>query len=290
MKKYLLITLSLAMLIGFVVPVQASDKSIVKIGSDVRVEEDMRIEDAVAIGGSVYVDGVVDGDAVAIGGTIYLGDSAVVHGDAVTVGGRIEEAEGAMIYGSTVDVSSINIDSFFDNMDFSHDFRGFPRAFKFISVIGLFALVILLSLIMPKELNKISTVVKNEPLQMFLYGLLGVILIIPIALMLVISVIGIALIPLEILAVFLASLIGYIAVAVLIGERILNALNNDDPNVIISAILGVLLLWLIGLIPFVGGLVKVIVCIIGFGAVIIAVARRNRKTEELVIEEVAEEK
>jgi len=290
MKKYLPVTLSLAMIIGFVVPVQASDKSIVKIGSDVRVEEDMRIEDAVAVGGSVYVDGIVDGDAVAIGGTIYLGDSAVVHGDAVTVGGRIEETEGAMIYGSTVDVSAINIDSIFDDMDLSHDFRGFPRAFKFISVIGLFALVIFLSLIMPKELNKISTIVKNEPLQMFLFGLLGVILIVPIALMLIISIIGIALIPLEILAVFLASLIGYIAVAILIGERILNALNNEDPNIIISAILGVLLLWLVGLIPFVGGFVKMIVCIMGFGTVIIAIARRNRKSEELVIEEITAKK
>ena len=290
MKKYMIMMLSLAILIGFASPVQASDKSIVKIGSDVRVEVDERVDDAVAVGGSVYVDGIVDGDAVAVGGKVYLGEEAVIHGDAVTVGGSVEQADGAMIYGTTVDVSSINFGNIFDDIDFVHDFRGVPRAFKFISIIGLFALVVLLSLIMPNELGKISSIVKNEPLQMFLYGLLGVILIVPLALMLLISVIGIALIPLEILAVFLASLIGYIAVATLIGQRILNAMNNDDPNIIISAILGVLLLWLIGLIPFVGGFVKFIVCIMGFGAVIIAVARRNRKTEELVIEEATEEK
>jgi cation transport ATPase len=133
-------------------------------------------------------------------------------------------------------------------------------------------------------LGKVATIVKNEPVIMFLYGLLGVILIVPIALMLVISIIGIALIPIELLAFFLAALIGYIAVAIIIGKKILRALKNDDPNVVLSAVLGVLLLWLVGLIPFVGGIVKGIACITGLGAVIIAVARRNKKTEDLVVE------
>jgi hypothetical protein len=284
MKKYLPIILSLIVLIGFVGTLQASDKSIVKIGSDVRVEEDMRIEDAVAVGGSVYVEGIVDGDAVAVGGTVHLGENAVVHGDAVTIGGSVVEAEGAMIYGTTVDVSSINFDDIFDGKDFMNGFHGIPRGLRFIPLIGLFALVLLLTILMPKELGKVATIVKNEPVIMFLYGLLGVILIVPIALMLVISIIGIALIPIEMLAVFLASLIGYIAVAIIIGKKILRALKNDDPNIILSAVLGVLLLWLVGLIPFAGGFVKGIACITGLGAVIIAVARRNKKTEDLVVE------
>ena len=86
---------------------------------------------------------------------------------------------------------------------------------------------------------------------MFLYGLLGIILVVPLAIMLAISIIGIALIPLEILAVFLAALIGYLAVAIIIGRRVLRALKKDNPAIILSAILGILILWFIGLIPII---------------------------------------
>jgi hypothetical protein len=130
----------------------------------------------------------------------------------------------------------------------------------------------------------VASNIKNEPIMMFLWGIFGIILIVPLAVMLAISIIGIALIPLEILAVFLATLIGYIAVAIFIGKKLLTALNKDNPAVILSAILGVLILWLIGLIPIFGGIVKAIAVIIGFGAVIIAVAKRNKKKDELVIE------
>lgn len=280
-----LFVLAMALLVGFSSPLQAGNKSIVKVGSDVRIEEDMRIEDAVAIGGSVYIDGIIDGDAVAVGGTVHLGETAIIHGDVVTVGGSINKAKGAIVYGSTVDVSAVNFENIFDNMNFTPDFPGIPRGIRFIPVIGLIALAALFAVLMPKELNKVASIAKNEPVVMFMWGLLGAILIVPLAIMLLISIVGIALIPLEILAVFLASLIGYIAVSILVGKRILRAMKNDDPNIILSALIGILLLWLVGLIPFFGTLVKVMACTIGFGAVIIAVARRNRREEELTIAE-----
>jgi uncharacterized membrane protein YfcA len=123
---------------------------------------------------------------------------------------------------------------------------------------------------------------------MFLYGLLGVVLIVPMTVMLAISIVGIALIPIEILAIFLGLLIGFIAVAIFIGKKILRAFKNDNPSIVLSALLGIVLLWLIGLIPFFGFLVKIFAFIMGFGAVIIAVARRNRK-KEIVIEPVSAE-
>ena len=284
MKKYIQLILTIVLFAGLTSGLLASDRSIIKIGSDVHIEKDMRVEDAVAVGGSVYVDGIVDGDAVAVGGTIHLGEESIIHGDAVTVGGTIEKAEGAMIYGTTVDVGSFDFENIFAGKHFFGGHRGIPKVFTIIPLIGLFALVLLLSVLIPAELGTVASNIKNEPIIMFLWGMLGVILIVPLAVMLAISIIGIALIPLEVLAVFLASLIGYIAVAIIIGKKLLRALNKDNPSVILSAILGVLILWLVGLIPIFGSIVKAIAWIIGFGAVIIAVARRNKKTEEIVIE------
>ncbi len=284
MKKYIQLILSTAIFFGFTNSLLAGDRSIIKIGSDVHIENDMRVEDAVAVGGSVYVDGIVEGDAVALGGTIHLGEEAIVHGDVVTVGGTIDQAEGAMIYGTTVDVGAFDFKNIFEGKHFFWGHRGIPKFFTIIPLIGLFALVLLLSILIPTELSTVASNIKNEPIVMFLWGVLGIILIVPLAIMLAVSIIGIALIPLELLAVFLASLIGYIAVAIMIGKKLLKALNNDNPSIILSAILGVLILWFIGLIPIFGGIVKAIAWIIGFGAVIMAVARRNKKTKEIVIE------
>lgn len=289
MKKHIQLILTLVLFAGLTSGLLASDRSIVKIGSDVRVEKDERVDDAVAVGGSVYIDGIVDGDAVAVGGTVHLGEEAIVHGDAVTVGGTIDEAEGAMIYGTTVDVGSFDFGNIFEGKHFFDGHKGIPKVFTIIPLIGCLALVLLLSVLIPTELGTVATNIKNEPIIMFLWGLLGIILIVPLAVMLAISIIGIVLIPIELLAVFLASLIGYIAVAIIIGKKILRALNNENPSVILSAILGVLALWLVGLIPIFGSLVKAIAGIIGFGAVIIAVARRNKKKDELVIEPVLAE-
>ncbi len=267
MKKYIQLILTIVLFAGLTSGLLASDRSVIKIGSDVHVEKDMRVEDAVAVGGSVYVDGIVDGDAVAVGGTIHLSEEAIIHGDAVTIGGTIDKAEGAMIYGTTVDVGSFNFENIFAGKHFLSGHRGIPKVFTIIPLIGLFALVLLLSILIPTELSTVAANIKNEPIIMFLWGILGIILIVPLAVMLAISIIGIVLIPIEVLAVFLALLIGYIAVAIIIGKKLLRALNKDNPAVILSAILGVLILWLVGLIPIFGSIVKAIAWIIGFGAV-----------------------
>jgi hypothetical protein len=284
MKKYIQLILPIVIFFGFTNSLLAGNRSIIKIGSDVHIENDMRVENAVSIGGSVYVEGIVEGDAVAVGGTIHLGEEAIIHGDAVTIGGTIDKAEGAMIYGTIVDVGTFDFENIFDGKHFFSGHRGIPKFFMIIPLIGLFALVLLLSILIPTELSTVASNIKNEPIVMFLWGVLGIILIVPLAIMLAVSIIGIALIPLEILAVFLASLIGYIAVAIIIGKKLLKALNNDIPSIILSAILGVLILWLVGLIPIFGSIVKVIAWILGFGAVIMAVARRNKKMGEIIIE------
>ncbi|MEE8478477.1 MAG: hypothetical protein V3S42_00570 [Candidatus Neomarinimicrobiota bacterium] len=284
MKKSIQLILSIILFIGITSGLLASDRSVIKIGSDVHIDKDMRVEDAVAIGGSVYIDGILDGDAVAIGGTIHLGEEAIIHGDAVTVGGDIHQAEGSMIYGDIVDVGAFDFENIFEGKNFFGGHRSISRGLKFIPLIGLIALALLIAVLIPTELGTVTNNIKNEPIIMFLYGLLGIVLIVPLAIMLAISIIGIALIPIEILAVFLASLIGYLAVAIIIGKRVLRAFKKDNPAVILSAILGVLILWFIGLIPIFGCIVKAIAYIVGFGAVIMAVARRNKKMEEIVIE------
>jgi len=283
MKKYLSILFTIVFFVGFTTELIANDRSIVKIGSEIRVERDERVDDAVAIGRDVYIDGIVDGDAVSIGGTIHLGEEAIVHGDVVTVGGSLERAEGAKVFGSTVDVGSFDISSVIDGSNFFHGYHGIPRVFKIIPFLGLIALVLLFAVLIPNELKSIANYISDEPLKIFLYGLLGAILIVPLIILLAISIIGIVLIPFVVIAIILALIIGYIAVAIIIGKKILQALNKESPALMLSALLGILVLWLIGFIPFFGSLVKCIATIFGFGAVIMAVAMHRKRKKEVVV-------
>jgi hypothetical protein len=92
-------------------------------------------------------------------------------------------------------------------------------------------------------------------------------LIVPIAVLLAISIVGIVLIPLEVLLVALALLIGYISSAIFIGNKIFAAAKKQAIP-FLSALLGILVLFLIGFIPVAGVIAKSVFLIAGFGAVV----------------------
>ena len=90
----------------------------------------------------------------------------------------------------------------------------------------------------------------------------------PIAALLAISIIGILLIPLEILLVALAFIIGYIASAIFIGQNILLSFKKVSTHLFVDAIIGILILFVVGLVPIVGQVVKILFLVAGFGAVV----------------------
>ncbi|MDD5170784.1 MAG: hypothetical protein PHN75_18350, partial [Syntrophales bacterium] len=102
-----------------------------------------------------------------------------------------------------------------------------------------------------------------------LWGILGLIVVVPLAILLTISVIGIVLIPLEIILVVCASLLGLIAVSRLIGEKAyLLFFRRSDQHMIRQTFWGLVIIWLIGWIPVIGWMIKVIAITVGLGAVI----------------------
>ena len=88
------------------------------------------------------------------------------------------------------------------------------------------------------------------------------------AIFLVISVVGIPLIALEIFLVGIAFLVGYIAIAQLIGDKIAALMKRPALSVIWLTVMGLLALWFIGWVPFLGSLVKAVVIVLGFGGVL----------------------
>ena len=266
MKKwYLVIALSLPLaLFPFGI---ANAKGKVRIGGDIVVEEGTQVKDAVAVGGSVTVNGNVRDSAVAVGGSVILGPGAVIGKDVVSIGGAVKQAPGSKIHGDIVELNVPGISAIIPFF-FEETSASWFWTFKIASLLGFLALAMLLVAVMPKPFNLITAYMQQNLGKITLIGILGMIVLIPLTLFLAISVIGIPLIAVEVLIAGIAFLVGYIAMAQLIGDRIAALIKRPALNVIWLTVLGLLALWLIGWIPLLGSLVKAAVIVLGFGGVL----------------------
>ena len=131
--------------------------------------------------------------------------------------------------------------------------------------------------VQPKPFNLISNNVKQNLGKIILWGILGLVLLIPLAIFLAISVIGIPLIALEVFFVGIAFLVGYIAIAQLIGDKIAALMKRPALGVIWLTVMGLLALWLIGWVPFLGSLIKGIVIVLGFGGVLLTLFTSRKR-------------
>ncbi|MHB9155213.1 MAG: hypothetical protein ACYC5N_05900 [Endomicrobiales bacterium] len=240
-------------------------------GGNLVVEEGVKVRDAVVIGGSVTVRGTVEHDAVAVGGSVLLQETARVGNSAVAVGGRVVRSSGSFVGGDVVEITRMA------------PFAGSPGGFwKFFLVLGLLAfigflaLALLVTALFPRQVNTVASVIACMPWRAALWGAAGTVLVIPLAILLAVSVVGIALIPLEMALVFAAAVFGYIAAAALAGRKVLAAVRTQHSALIVETLLGVVLLALVGMVPVVGWLVTVVAFLLGFGGVLAALFDRKK--------------
>ncbi|MGD8948232.1 MAG: hypothetical protein PVI62_16325, partial [Desulfobacterales bacterium] len=122
--------------------------------------------------------------------------------------------------------------------------------------------------LVPKPFNLIIENVQQNLGKIILWGILGLVVLIPLAVFLAISVVGIPLIAMEVVLAGIAFLVGYIAIAQLIGDKIAALMKRPALNVIWPTVMGLLALWLIGWVPLLGSLVQAMAVLLGFGGVL----------------------
>jgi len=261
----------LGLLLGPAVAVATEVKSIVKIGNDVTIEADQKVHNVVVIGGQITISGAVDNNVVAVGGSVVLTKTAVVGGNVVSLGGIIVSARDSQIVGTTTEINSSNL---FETLTtaLSAEWEGWSWIFAIISL-SIFLVILVLALLivalLPKPVRTIAEAIGENTFKVALTGLLGLVLIAPLALLLTISVVGIALIPLEVIVVVCSVLLGFIAVGQLIGKKVLKLFHRSNPSMLRETFWGLIILWLIGWIPYIGWMVKAIALVIGLGAALI---------------------
>jgi len=278
MRKYYRLTAVIFVILLFpLVSAYARDK--VRIGGNVVVEKGTEVNDAVAVGGSVTVNGRVRDSAVAVGGSVTLGPDAVIGKDVVSIGGAVKQAQGSKIHGDIVELNipgvSALIPFFLEDTSSSWFWT-----FKIASLFGFLAFAVLLVAIMPKSFDLITDNVQQNFGKVILWAILGLVVLVPLAFFLLISVVGIPLIALEVLLAGIAFIVGYIAIAQLIGDKIAALMKRPALSVIWLTVVGLLALWLIGWVPVLGSIVKFLAIVLGFGGVL-ATLFTSRKNVQL---------
>jgi len=245
---------------------ESENESVLKVGGNIEIPVGVEVKSAVAIGGSVTVYGRVAEDVVAIGGSVYLKETAIVDGNAVSIGGKIDTSPGAVVRGDLSTIAfpgEVSISGLFSR---SGILRGLAF-FNFLSFLGFLVLTVILVALFTPHLGKISAAVEKQGWRNFLVGLIVMLLFIPVIVMLAVSIMGIVLIPIWMILVIAGAIIGYIGVSHYIGKRILYLLKVVGKPMVVETLLGVIVLYVVGFIPFLGFLIKCLVGCCGLGGV-----------------------
>ena len=275
MKKNIILVLVSILVLGFSVCASATvlekGTSVVKVSEDINVGSTLHFKDLVAIRGNIYVRGIIDHDVFALLGDVHLYPSAKVGGDVVSIGGKIVKDEGAEVGGNIVETTMSGETA----AAFSSYIPAIGVAmilgsllFKVMMFIGFLGLAILLAALMTKQVGQISYKIESGWLKSLLWGVLFALLICPVAALLAITIIGIPLIIVEFVIVSYAMALGLVSASQLIGKKVFKAFRKTGRPIISEAVLGIVVLFLIDLIPIIGKLVWCVVALMGFGAAI----------------------
>lgn len=271
MKKFLLYLGVLLFFLGFAANAYAEPASIVKINSDVVIEEDLRVRHVIVVGGQITVNGTVERHVVALFGSVVLTRTAVVEGDVTVLGGIIAIGKGADVRGSMTEINSSNVSEAISEL-LSDDWEGWSWLFAIFSLVVLLVMMFIALVtvaLIPKPILTIAEGITQHVYRATIAGFIGLMMIVPVAMLLTISVIGIVLIPLEAVLVVLASIFGFIAVAQILGKRVLTIARRPNDGIILQTFWGLLVLWIVGWMPYLGWMIKVLAIVIGMGGVII---------------------
>ena len=239
--------------------------SIVKIMEDIEISESEVVSgDVVAIIGDISIQGKVEGDVISILGDIDVDN--YVGGDITAVMGNINLRNNAEIRGKTTEVSVGNLNDV--DLGFSPFLMNFfGWNFKIFKLIMLFGLAVLVFSLMPKHQHRMIKALEKEPGRKLIIGLISVLVFPIIMLLLALTIIGIPFIPIFILTVAVIKFIGYVSVVFLVGNRI-SGIGNQNLNIYLKILFGVVALWLLNSVPFLGVFSYFIVMFLSIGVVL----------------------
>jgi cytoskeletal protein CcmA (bactofilin family) len=280
MRGKVLIAAILAAFVALAGPAaaDAKRKDQIVISGSVNVAKGQTARDIVIVDGPVRIDGHVTGDVFAIAGRVRI--SGTVDGDVVTVANRLRLLEGARVKGDVsygdekpVVASGAQVDGKIKKVKNKVGVGAFAWAIGLIIWLAVTGSALILGILVvavtPRAMEAAWEVAGARTGATIAMGA-GLFLGFPIvALIVAATVIGIPLAAVLLLAVLPLYALGYVTSAWILGRRILTGRRDR----FVPFLIGLVILRVIALIPFLGGLVGICATAFGLGALGLAAWR-----------------
>ncbi|MGO8970001.1 MAG: polymer-forming cytoskeletal protein [Myxococcaceae bacterium] len=262
-------------------PHHPSNECDVSVTGNYTVEEGQEACDVVVFGGNLDVLGRVTGDVAVYGGNVHVGSDAEVQGDVVAFGGEVHVDEGAEVHGEQMSFGGSSGNGVMTkgakawrNVTNAHtesssgSSLGWSIPRFLLKFAAFFGLSFIFLMFVPARMKQIEAEVKREPVKCAVAGLVGSVALVPLSIMLaVLVIIGWPFLVVLWLLVLLGVGMGATTIAAEIGTRLPVLKSTRKTQAAVLAV-GIGVLLLAELIPYLGPLSLVVVAMVSLGAVI----------------------
>jgi hypothetical protein len=226
----------------------------------------------VAIGANGRIDGPIS-DVIALGSHLELAAGAEVSERLVSVGSQLELAQGARVTGQEVNVSLPSLGAW--NAESTSAAKAQPRSVFSQLASGILGVLFSLGLgalfvrIAPQFSQQALERLQRAPWAALGIGFAHYFAIVPVLVLLIITLIGIPLIPLYLLGLGLTFWLAYVLGAAFLGQAFLKAQSQWQ-----QLLFGLVALLAVSFVPVLGGLLAFGLVTLGIGAMMLTVYER----------------
>ena len=275
-----------ALITGQDITVNGKIKDALIFGNSIVLNESSNIErDIIIYGNNIEISGLINRDVTIYGSNVKI-DSVQIAGDIKITADNIDITENSVIMGKL----SYNDDAILEKAETSSigEIEVFERVIDrdptfiemviehLIKLVSLLVIFVVMMLIIPKLFNNIGNS-KNEIVRNMGYGIISLIVIPIIALILMLTKFGLPL-GLILLVLYLISIyISTIVTGYLLGNIIWNKFIKIKKTIYLEGLLGITILYIISLIPYVGTAIYFISLIISMGTILNILFKKRKK-------------
>lgn len=222
----------------------------------------------------VTKDQVIDGDVTVVFGDLIV--EGTVNGNATDVGGTIEQRPGSTITGKVSGFGEDYVSSIAPWAASSGTSAIVAENARMMTRLMYSVVILLVFLIFPVRVRVALGRLEHHPGLSAAVGMLVIVAIVPIMILLIVSIIGIPLIPVEFAAVIAGVFIGQAALGMLVGRRLFELVRpQTTPSPLAALVLGLVFISAAEIVPVVGTIVTILVVLVGLGAAALAFVREG---------------
>jgi len=203
--------------------------------------KDVHSGDVISVGGEVNIMGKVEGKVVAFNADIRLRTNSVVTGDVIAIGGNIYKDSYITVWGNMWEMPSMHL-PFLDLFVSPMSGQVFQLIIQIFAILLFLLVLFIYANFGRKHLSEMSNAVTYNWKGAVLFIVLSIIFVPILILVLIASSIGILFIPILFLVLIAFAYMGFMAITVRIGKKILKKESDSTANLYFSGLIGYFIL------------------------------------------------